>query len=415
MIHPMASPAEIAARAEGRREFMLALLRRLVDWNSFSRNPAGIAGVLDILGAALSEVGLEVEMVREGGAPAHLLARSKAGKSPSPSSSSSPSPSPILLVGHADTVFPPEDDRKMATVDGRVHGPGTCDMKGGLVVLVEALREVAPALRLGRGAVEVVINGDEELGSPRSRDLVVERARRAPACLVFEPTDELDAVVLRRKGLGQAKVLVLGRAAHAGVCPEAGANALAEMARKVLAVQALGDPAREVTVTATVARAGTSRNTVPDRAELEVDLRYRTRPDGEALVARLREIAGACAVPGTRGSVDAWLHRPPMNPDHAAGRLLAVAAAAARDLGLPPLRGVDSGGGSDANLAADAGCPSLDGLGVVGRNAHTVDEYALVDSLPQRTALAALLLERLFALTEPLAGGPAVAAFEAPP
>jgi glutamate carboxypeptidase len=386
----MTDPREIAGSTAEREGAMTALLGRLVDVNSFSRNGAGIARVLDAIAGELADTGLAVDLVRERGEPAHLVARTAA--------CARAEARPVLLVGHADTVFPPDDDRKMQVVDGRAHGPGTADMKGGLVIAIEALR----ALRAAKGsagrealAAEVIVNGDEEVGSPRSRDLICERARRARACLVFEPAEERDIAVSSRKGIGQAVVLVEGRAAHAGVCPEAGANALEELARKVLEIQALTDAARGVTVTATVARAGTARNTVPDRAEVEVDIRFPRRAEGVALVARLDEIAARCAVAGTRGTAKTWLHRPPMEPGAGTERLLGLARAAAAALGLPPLRGTTTGGGSDANLVADIGVPSLDGLGAVGRFIHTVDEYCLVSSLPERAALAALLIDRI--------------------
>ncbi len=387
----MPRPTEILAAARERGPAAERLLGALVNQPSGSRNAEGVARVLDALGAALADLGFRIDLVREAGVPRHLCARR--GEGP-----------PVVLIGHADTVFPASDGRRFA-VDGegdveRYRGPGCADMKGGLVVAIEALRAVVPALARSGGAVEVIVNGDEELGSPGSRELIRERAARARAALVFENSEEEDGVIVGRKGLGKATIRIRGRGAHAGVAPEKGASAGVEMARKILDVAALDDPPGGVGVVIGTARGGISRNTVPPEAEMEIDLRYREKTAGARAFDAIRAIAERPGLAGTSAAFEGELHRPPMPPETAAGDLFERAGRAAGALGLRPLRRLTSGGGSDANLTADLGVPTLDGLGIVGGDIHTVDEWALRRSLPERAALAAVLLGDLLELRD---------------
>jgi glutamate carboxypeptidase len=374
----------IRLRVEARAEPAERLLSALVDEPSGSGDRKGVARVQERLAREFDALGFAVELVREKGLPRHLVAR-RAGRA-----AGAPR---VLLLGHADTVFPPGDRRRFSK-DGELYrGPGVADMKGGLVVLLEAVRaigrEAAAALE-----IEAVVNGDEELGSPDSRELIRERARGASAALVFENSEEEGALIAGRKGLGRASIRVRGRGAHAGIAPEKGASAVLAMAHKVIEISRLDDPARGLGVVVGIARGGLSRNTVPAEAEIEVDLRFRDARDGEQALARIREIAARTHVPGTWASVEGELHRPPMDPGGAGGALLPLAARCAQALG-GSARGVATGGGSDANLTAGLGVPTLDGLGVVGSEIHTREEWCLARSLGSRAALTALVLEEL--------------------
>jgi len=396
-------PAELLKAARERQPGAEALLASLVNEPSGSAHRPGIARVLDRLGLELAALGFDVELLREDGHPRHLLARLR-GRGAAAGAR------PALLVGHADTVFPLSDTRRYEAPPegGLIRGPGTADMKGGLVVAIEALRLLGPALREGAAAVEVLVNGDEELGSPASRDLVRERSRGALATLVYENCDEAEGVIVARKGLGKARIEISGKAAHAGIAPERGASAVVEMARQVLEIAKLHDPSREVGVVVGTARGGISRNTVPPSAELEIDLRFRRLADGEEALARLHEIAAGPCLPGTSARLTGECHRPPMARDAAvhaavatpggASSLFERAARAHAALSGGALREVASGGGSDANLSAHEGTPTLDGLGVVGGDIHTVNEWCLRRSLADRSALSAVLLAELFDL-----------------
>jgi glutamate carboxypeptidase len=377
-------PAELRARLEGRRPLAERLLAELVDEPSGSRFPEGVARAVERLARELDAIGFGVDLVREGGLPRHLVARRPAPAAGAPR---------VVLLGHADTVFPPSDTRRFAVDGDRYRGPGCADMKGGLVVALEALRALDRA-DLDRLEIVAIVNGDEELGSPSSRELIRERARGARAALVFENAEHDEDLIVGRKGLGRASLSIRGRAAHAGIEPEKGASAVIEMAREVLAISRLDDPARDLGVVVGIARGGISRNTVPPEAEIEVDLRFARPADGERALAEIRAIAAHPEVPGTSARVQGELHRPPMDPRGAGGALLPLAERCAAALGRP-IRGIATGGGSDANLTADLGVPTLDGLGVVGREIHTRDEWCLARSVQSRAALAALLLTEL--------------------
>ncbi|MHC4830879.1 MAG: M20/M25/M40 family metallo-hydrolase, partial [Planctomycetota bacterium] len=278
----------------------------------------------------------------------------------------------------------------------RFYGPGATDMKGGLVIALDALRAIKRELLASSLAVDVVINGDEELGSPHSRDLIREHARGARFALVFEnaPTDS--AVIVGRRGLGRARVEITGKAAHAGINPEQGASAVIEAAHKVIAISRYHDPQGGLGVVVGLMSGGRSRNTVPPNAELAIDLRYVDRARAESVLESLRGIGEAQTVPGTTSRFTGELHRPPMLAVSPHQRVaLASVQDAADALQLGALDALETGGGSDANLTADLGVPSIDGLGVVGGAIHTDREWGLRASLGSRTALTAELLLQL--------------------
>lgn len=295
----------------------------------------------------------------------------------------------VLVLGHHDTVFPlgTLERRPCRVVDGRLEGPGVFDMKAGIVQAIHAL-----ALLDDLSGVEMLITADEEVGSTTSRALLEERAVACGAVLVLEPSAPGGALKVARKGTGTFEVVVHGRAAHAGLEPEKGINALVEAAEQVLRISRLTRPEMGTTVTPTLASAGTADNVVPDRAVIRVDARA-TEPAERHRV----EQAMASLVPVLEGatiSVSGGLGRPPM-PASAATELFAIAQQVAQRHGLGDVAGVAVGGGSDGNFTAALGVPTLDGLGAVGNGAHTLDEYVEVDTLAARTALVAGLLDEL--------------------
>jgi glutamate carboxypeptidase len=295
----------------------------------------------------------------------------------------------VLLVGHHDTVFPlgTVAARPFTRGDGRVTGPGVFDMKGGIVVAVHAVASLA-----GREGVELLVTADEEVGSAASRALIEARAEACGSVLVLEPSADGGALKTGRKGTGTFEVTVHGRAAHAGLEPEKGVNALLEAARQVLAIAALADPTRGTTVTPTVARAGTADNVVPAEATIRVDVRVTELDEAarvEAAMAALTPVD-----PAARVDVAGGVNRPPM-PEAATAALFAVAREVAAAAGLPVPDGTAVGGGSDGNFTAALGVPTLDGLGVVGGGAHSDDEFVLVDSLVDRATLLAGLVTRV--------------------
>ncbi|MEV7317859.1 M20 family metallopeptidase [Streptomyces microflavus] len=324
----------------------------------------------------------------------------------------------VLLVGHHDTVWPTGslEARPWSVTAGIARGPGVLDMKAGLVQMFHALA----SLRTLDG-VCVLVNGDEEIGSPTSRELIEEAARGSAAAFVLEASGDRDgALKTARKGSSRYEVTVHGRAAHAGLDPEKGVNAAVEAAHQVLAIAGIGAAVAEgagstgvpggtgatgvagdsaatgggagtSTVTPTLLSAGSTPNTVPARARIAVDVRVPTSAAQDHIDTLLRGLTPRR--PGARLEIQNIGGRPPMEPG-ASAELFALASRIARELGQGPLRGIAVGGVSDGNCTAAVGCPTLDGLGAVGAGAHADDEYVEVASMIPRSRLLAELVTR---------------------
>jgi glutamate carboxypeptidase len=293
-----------------------------------------------------------------------------------------------LLLGHLDTVWPAGTLAEMPwrLEAGRAAGPGVFDMKAGIAVgmavLTAMVRESRPF------PVSLLLVPDEEVGSQASREMTVSVARRHRRVLVLEPS--LDgAAKVARKGCGVFQARFTGRAAHAGLEPEKGASALAEMSRFVLALDALAAPDDGTTLTATVARAGSAANVVPEAAQLTIDARAWTRAEAERVAAALR--AYRSGTPGVGVTVEGGFDRPPLEPSAASDELHEAARRLAENLGLE-LGAARVGGASDGNFVAAAGIATLDGLGPRGGGAHARDEHVLVADLPLRAALVAAVV-----------------------
>lgn len=293
----------------------------------------------------------------------------------------------VLLLGHLDTVWP------LGTLAGwpfsidrdgdRATGPGIFDMKAGLVQGFYALAALDDL-----DGVCVLVTGDEELGSPSTRDLIEETAGGLDAVFVLEAS-AAGALKTGRKGVSIYDVEVEGREAHAGLEPEKGVNALVDLAGQVLAIAALSRPELGTTVTPTVARAGTTRNTVPRLAEVLVDARCATLAEQERVDREIRALAPR--VPGATVRLSGGPNRPPLEEAMSAG-LFDLARSLATELGIGPIEGVAVGGGSDGNFTAGLGVPTLDGLGAVGDGAHARGEHVVVSAMPERAALVAALV-----------------------
>lgn len=299
----------------------------------------------------------------------------------------------VLLLGHHDTVFPAgaTRDRPFTVVDGRATGPGVFDMKAGIVLAVHAVADLPD-----RSGVELLFTSDEEVGSTTSRALLEERALACGNVLVLEPSADGGALKTARKGTGVFELVVHGAAAHAGLEPEKGVNALLAAAELVAQVPQIADPAKGTTVTPTMASAGTAENVVPDMARVLIDVRVEQPGEKERVEAAFARLAATTvhSVPAARLEVRGEVGRPPM-PASASAGLFPLAIEAAAAAGLPAVVGVAVGGASDGNFTAARGVPTLDGLGAVGAGAHTPGEYVLIDALVPRARLLSELLQRL--------------------
>lgn len=369
----------LARRMEKALPAMLADIGDLVSCESPSNDLAAVSRSADVvarLGTRLLGVAPE-RIVRDG--RTHLSWRLGSG------------PPRVLLLGHHDTVWPVGSlaSHPFTVSAGRMRGPGCFDMKAGVVMALHA----AAALTTTDG-LAILITGDEEIGSPTSRELVEAAAQGCAAALVLEAAAEGGALKTERKGVSIYEIRVQGRAAHAGLEPEAGVNASVEMAHQLLAASALGCALSGTTATATVCSAGTAVNTVPGHGVFSLDVRVRTAAEQERVDAAIHALRPV--LPGATLQVVGGPNRAPLEAA-ASKTLFALAAALAAELHLEPLTRAAVGGASDGNFTAGIGTPTLDGLGAVGGGAHADHEHVLVAELPGRTALLAALTADLLA------------------
>jgi glutamate carboxypeptidase len=383
----MLDPAALRRIVEAREPRFLSELERLVNIDCGSYTRDGVNQVADFVTDALRELDAEVERVghepADGGHPlGDLVIGRLMGDGPR-----------VLLIGHMDTVFDAGTaaERPYRSLDGRATGPGVTDMKAGLLA---GLHAIAALHEAGvRPAITFVANPDEEIGSPFSTPVIRALAPEHDAVLVLECARANGDIVSARKGIADYVVSIAGRAAHAGVEPEKGRSAILEAAHQVLALHALNGRWPTVTVNAGVIRGGTRPNVVPERCELEVDLRAATVEEFDAAAAEVERLAGAPAVEGVSVSVRRTAGHPPMEKTDASARLVALAVGIAGELGFA-LRDAATGGASDANTTAALGIPTIDGLGPVGGDDHSVDEWLDLSSVVPRTALLAALIAR---------------------
>jgi glutamate carboxypeptidase len=380
----MASRLEDAlAWLTGQRAAMEALLERLVAQNSFTQNRAGVEAVANLAAGQLRALGLEVKVQSSQRYGPHVLF---SGKAPG---------APIFLLGHTDTVYAPGTFDGFRKDGDRASGPGVFDMKGGIAVLLFGLAAAKRAGILERVPVKGILVSDEEVGSPESQPLTRAHAAGVACALCFESGRPGDLLVTRRKGVGSVRAEATGLAAHAGNEHDRGRNAIWSIARFVDRVQALTDPSRGLTVNVGLVSGGTTRNTVPASAACEVDLRFETVADGEALVAAITAAAEDAAVPGTTVAVTRVGWRDPLERTRASSALAKEYGDCQRESGLGLGEAPLVGGGSDACTTGAAGIPSIDGLGARGKGFHThAEEVDLGSLVPKATALLRFLARR---------------------
>jgi glutamate carboxypeptidase len=300
----------------------------------------------------------------------------------------------ILVLGHLDTVYEIGTITRMPfrVSRGRAWGPGAFDMKGGLVIALYAADALAAVNCWPEKRIVFLWTSDEEIGSGSSRAAIEREARRSDAVLVLEPAAGLDGrVKTARKGVGEIELVVTGRAAHAGLNPEDGVNAIEEIARQIARISRWNQPRRGITVNAGVIEGGTRTNVIPERARALVDLRAARVEDMRALERKFRALRPI--LPGAKLEIRGGFNRPPMERKMSAA-LYAKARALSKEMGIT-LGEAFVGGGSDGNFTAALGVPTLDGLGAIGEGAHSPTENIVVRRLPERAALLAGLISTL--------------------
>ncbi len=396
------SPAETAravlAVARAQDPWALPLLADLVTTNSHADNAAGLAECRARLRPLLADLGFPAADVLgtsdqpgPGGAPlerAHLYARRESERRELPT---------VLLLGHLDTVFPPDHAFQALRRDREVwNGPGVSDMKGGVVTALVTLATLRERGELARANWRILFVCDEEQGSPTGASVLAGAAAGVDVALCFEAARECGGVVVARKGYGHATVHVRGQSGHAGIFHDRGVNALTALARFVVDAEALeaGRPGLTVSPGGAVRVAPTALSCIPDEASCELEWRFVEPEDGPAVARALVELgARISADSGARITVDGRVETPPMAQTPRSATLLAHYVAAADALGMQ-VRGVATAGVGDINLVARAGAVCLDGVGPEGGGFHTEAEYLDVSSIARRAAMNVVALGR---------------------
>ena len=361
-------------------------IRRWVETESPTRNAVAVNRMIDLVQSDVAGLPLVTERVPgQQGLADSLIVRSAAA-------ASAPG---IVILSHIDTVHP------LGTLAGplpfrrdgeKLYGPGIYDMKGGAYLALDAFREVVKA-GTARLPITHVFTPDEEIGSPTSRELIENEARRARYVLVTEPARDGGKVVTSRKGVGRFEIKTTGVPAHSGSRHQDGRSAIKEMARQILAIEGMTDYARGVTTTVGMVSGGTAANVIPQHCFASIDLRVADDAAGHEFEAK---ILGLKPVdPGVKVEVTGGMNRPPFEKTPAIDALFRHAQALARDIGFTLEHTSMTGGGSDGNFTAALGVPTLDGLGIDGDGAHTEWEHGFVSSIAPRTLLMRLLLETL--------------------
>jgi glutamate carboxypeptidase len=368
---------------------MTSSLDTLFTWirtESPTHDVAGVNLMMDLVVAQMNDAPVAIERIpgEEGLGDALILRAGPQTDEPA-----------ILVMSHLDTVHPIgtiERDLRLRIEGDRLYGPGVYDMKAGAWFSLEAFKEVA---RKGTAARPIVylVTPDEEIGSPMTRRIIEELARRSAYALVTEPARDGGKIVTSRKGVGRFDVHVEGRPAHAGSRHADGRNAIYEAARQILAVEAMTDYTRGITTTVGMVSGGTAVNTIPQHCRFPVDLRVETVADGEAVTAAL--IGLKAQGPDFKVTVTGGMNRPPYERTEGTAKLFDHAKSLAAEIGFDLVSCPRTGGGSDGNFTAALGVPTLDGLGIDGDGAHTLQEYGLISSIAPRQKLMARLLETL--------------------
>lgn len=374
--------SDLLAWCEARRAWLRETIETLVGLESPSTDKAAVDRCGAELTRRLEAVGGIVTRLGGGGRGDHVRAEfTGSGRR-------------VLLLGHFDTVWPVGQLERMPLREeaGRLHGPGIFDMKAGIGVAMLAVRALGELALPDAPSVTMLWTTDEEVGSETSRTAIESCARGSDAVLVLEPSLPGGAAKTSRKGVGDFELTVHGVSAHAGLDPGKGASAIHELAHQIVAITALQDPGRGVTLNVGRIAGGSRTNVVADIAHASIDVRVPTMADAVTIEQSLRALRPGLA--RTRLEIEGGVSRPPLERGPGVIQLYELARNVARELGQDLLEG-EAGGGSDGNFTAALGVPTLDGLGPRGDGAHALHEHVELDDLAWRAAFVASLLSRL--------------------
>ncbi len=387
----MSTEAEITAWLASQKEAMLAELAEMVNTDGGSYDKAGVDRTGAQVKRFLESHGIAVELLPQQKHGDCLRGIVDGGHELGTGNQRSN----IVLMGHRDTVFPKgEPERRPFTIkDGRAYGPGVVDMKGGIVMnmfVMAAFKKFGGA----PGPIVGLFTGDEEIGSPEGRPVIEAEARNARVVFNSEPGRASGNVVKARKGGVFSVVDITGKAAHSGGNFEAGISAIGEAAHKIVAIHALTDLKRGITLNVGLIQGGQSVNTTAPACQFQIDLRYVEVPERDEIMGKIHDIVAKSYVPGTKATLVVKGEFRPLNPSPESERVFSVYQAAAAESGLK-VEAEFTGGCADSGFTAALGVPTLCGVGPVGGLAHSPEEYLEVETLVPRAQAMARSIHRL--------------------
>ncbi|MFD1926779.1 M20 family metallopeptidase [Sporosarcina siberiensis] len=364
---------------------MLLLLERLVNIDSGSANKAGIDEVGGILKSEYEDLGFTVEVIKESNNGNNLLIQYEQSNNPE-----------IIVVAHMDTVFKDgtASERPFTIKEGRAYGPGVIDMKASQVSLLYAVKALIANKRTGFENLRIVLNSDEEIGSPTSKDLIEQQATGKKYALIMEPARKDGSLVTARRGGGEYSLYVTGKAAHSGIEPQNGISAIEELAHKIIKLHTLTNHEEGITVNVGLIEGGESVNTVAPTAVGHIDIRINKAEQAAVLAKQIEDICSVSDIPGTTLRLEGGIDRPPLVKTDKTIQLLDIIKQVGTTIGID-ITDTATGGASDASFTSVAGVPTIDGLGPIGGDAHTEKEYLEIPSFVERTELLASVIEKL--------------------
>lgn len=364
----------------------IELLKKYVNQPSGSRDPEDVKAVADLFAADFASLGFSVTLIPGRKYGPVLKAVLGTGEKQ------------LMLMGHMDTVFPHAVSVPYTDLgDGRALGSGAVDMKGGVVVMLHALQQAIPRLDLTKVRLCVLLNPDEEMGSPESHEAILETARESFAALSFEPCASDYRLTCARKGVTSVHIACEGIPGHAGGQYKVCASAIQALCAHITALYTLRDDERDISFNAGLISGGTAENAVAPYAEADCEFRYYNMDYRQGLMERIREICAVERVPGVKTSVTFGASHPSVDMTEKSRRLLDLALEISKEQGQPRYH-EKTGGAGDISIAGLAGIGVLDGLGLCGGKMHTTDEFIFLDSIPKQIAFAAEMILRVPAL-----------------
>lgn len=363
--------------AEEKEQAMLSLLEKLVNTDSGSHDKEGVNRVGALLQDEYEKLGFMIDVHENPDNGNNLVLRHKDAKEPT-----------ILAIAHMDTVFPKGTaaERPFRIEGDRAYGPGVIDMKSSQVSLLFALKSLQEKNHPGYKNIEIVLNSDEEIGSPTSKELIEEKSTDKKYALVMEPARANGAIVSSRRGGGGYTLTVTGKAAHSGVAPEEGVSAIEELAHKILELEQLNDHDNGISINVGIIQGGAATNMIPDHAVAEIDVRITYPEQGGPLEEKIKSVCTKTTLKGTTLSLEGGLNRPPLHLNEQSKELLAHIQKVGKEMGLT-IEHVHTGGGSDASFPSALGVASIDGLGPVGGELHNEKEYMEIPTFTERCTL----------------------------